>query len=199
MNRLERDNKTAAVKVHFDRQALLEFAASHFQRCEKDGVEWNGRQIRNAFQTALALGHYDRIGKLRENNLTEEQAAASKKTKWMIVRLTKANFRNIAKIAREFEEYIELLRGKDSDTARQTELRNDEYDIDTPRARKQYPGISVPSTTIRQGHSNAGSAKANTARSKRKAQKESDLEDEEEDEDDDDEEDEDEEPSREED
>ncbi|KAI9659890.1 MAG: hypothetical protein M1821_001242 [Bathelium mastoideum] len=199
MNRLERDNQKSVIKVQFNREVLLEFAESHYQRREKDGLEWNGRQIRNAFQTALALGHHDRLTILRENNLTEQQAVASGKKKWTTVKLTKANFRNIAKIAREFEDYIEQLRGKDSDIARQTEVRDDEYDIDIPRARKEYPTTSYANTSVRQGKSKASSANSTVLKSKRKTQVESDVEDEGEEEDEEDGEDEDEDQEEEED
>jgi SpoVK/Ycf46/Vps4 family AAA+-type ATPase len=57
MRRLERDNERAEIKVEFDRNQLLQFAEKHYKRRKPTGTTWNGRQIRNAFQTALALGH----------------------------------------------------------------------------------------------------------------------------------------------
>ncbi|KAL9088212.1 MAG: hypothetical protein Q9165_006339 [Trypethelium subeluteriae] len=192
MNRFERENKAATIKIQFDRESLLAFAESHFQSCQTEGLEWNGRQIRNAFQTALALGHYDRTTKLRENHITEEQAAASGKRKWMTVKITKANFRNIAKTARDFEDYIDLLRGKDSDLARQAELRDDDYDPGAPRARKEYPNMPRGKTPMNQGRSVASSSKTNAVRSRRTAYMElddEDVEDDENDEDDDEDED----------
>lgn len=139
LNRLEADNAASDVKIVFDRDALLEFAERHFEKCDRQGVTWNGRQIRNAFQTAIALGHYERISKIREAGMTPEEALKTGKKKWRTVKLTKANFANIAKTAREFEQYIETLRGSDSQNARESELRYDEFDPERPRARKQYP------------------------------------------------------------
>ena len=55
MNRLENENKSATNKILFDKEGLLEFAQRHYEKCQKEGVTWNGRQIRNAFQTAIAL------------------------------------------------------------------------------------------------------------------------------------------------
>ncbi|KAH5346816.1 hypothetical protein HBI48_189150 [Parastagonospora nodorum] len=149
LNRIEADNKTADVKVIFDKELLLEFAQRHFEQCERMGVTWNGRQIRNAFQTALALGHYERIGKIREAGMTPEEAMKTGKKKWRSIKLTKANFANIAKTAKEFEQYIEMLRGNDSQNARESELRYDEYDPERPRARKQYPAAGTAKVGVK--------------------------------------------------
>ncbi|KAF2688057.1 hypothetical protein K458DRAFT_440781 [Lentithecium fluviatile CBS 122367] len=169
LNRLEADNKSAEVKVVFDKEALLDFAQRHFDRCEREGVTWNGRQIRNAFQTALALGHYERLAKIREAGMTPEEAMATGKKKWRTVKLTKANFANIAKTAREFEQYIETLRGSDSVNARESELRYDEWDPDQPRARKQYPVAGSAKDAVHQLHANVGASRAHAGKGKKAA------------------------------
>jgi len=148
MRRLEAENEWAEVKVEFDRQKLLAFAEQHFKRREQqsEGSTWNGRQIRNAFQTALALGHASRQEALREAGKTAEWAASGgpiRRKKWMTVKLTTKNFRSIARTTREFEDYIVHLRGKDSEAARDAEVRDDDYDPDLPMkpARKNYSTI----------------------------------------------------------
>lgn len=140
LNRLEVENKTAEIKVKFNRQNLLDFAEQHFKKRQKDGKTWNGRQIRNAFQTALALSQFDRREDIKASGQTLDEAAKTGKKKWMTVKLTKANFQNIAKTMHEFEDYIVKLRGKDSDTAREGEVRDDYYDPDpnAQPARKNY-------------------------------------------------------------
>ena len=154
LGRLEADNETAEVKVVFDKVALLDFAQRHYEKCDREGMRWNGRQIRNAFQTALALGQYDRLVKIREAGMTPEEAIKTGKKKWRTVKLTKANFVNIAKTAREFEQYIETLRGSDSQNARESELRYDEFDPERPRARKQYPTAGSVREGVREMHTN---------------------------------------------
>ncbi|KAM5349960.1 hypothetical protein ACJ41O_006465 [Fusarium nematophilum] len=137
LNRIERDNKKATVKVKFDRNALLSFAKSHYRNHEKSGTAWNGRQIRNAFQLAIALGHHERDQKLAAAGLAADEAAKSGEKKWMTVRLTKDNFRNIAKTARDFEDYLHAVRGHDSEIAKHMSLRYDdriEDALDTPSA-----------------------------------------------------------------
>ena len=73
--------------------------------------------------------------------MTAEEAASSGKRKWMSVKLTKAIFQNIAKTAREFELYIGMLRGRDSERVRDEELRDDYNDPTAQPASKQYLSI----------------------------------------------------------
>ncbi|RSL48873.1 hypothetical protein CEP54_012700 [Fusarium duplospermum] len=143
LKRIDRDNKTATVKIKFDREALLSFAENHYKSHSRSKTAWNGRQIRNAFQLAIALGHHDRDNKLKKAGLTAGEAAKSGHKKWMVVRLTVDNFRNIAKTARDFEDYLHATRGHDSTIAKHMALRHDESPdefIETPSrsARKDY-------------------------------------------------------------
>lgn len=174
MNRFERDNATAEIKVNFKRDELLEFAKKHYYRHEGEGTTWNGRQIRNAFHTALALAQYERVGKLRKMDITIDEAAASGKAKLNSVRLTKAHFQNIAKTAREFELYIEMLRGKDSDKAREEELRDDYNDPIALPVRKKYPAPSGTRSRRNASHSVESSSRAGASRSVKGARVEAD-------------------------
>lgn len=125
LNRIERNNETSRVKIKFDRAALLEFAERHYRSNEERGTTWNGRQIRNAFQTAIALGHHEREKRLRAAGMTADEAAGSGQKTWMTVKLMKANFRNVAKTASEFEDYLASVRGLDSNLAKENQLRDD--------------------------------------------------------------------------
>ncbi|KAF1963596.1 P-loop containing nucleoside triphosphate hydrolase protein [Byssothecium circinans] len=173
MARIEKDNKHSDIQIVFDKEALLEFASKHFEKCRRENVTWNGRQIRNAFQTALALGHYERFDKIREAGMTPEEALATGKKKWRTVKLTKANFQNIAKTAKEFEQYIATVRGSDSMNAQELELRRDNYDPERPQARKQYPSSREAVRDLQ------SSASASRSKGKRAAKVELPSEDEE--------------------
>ncbi|KAK8112661.1 hypothetical protein PG984_013187 [Apiospora sp. TS-2023a] len=142
LNRIERENGASSIRVVFDREILMSFAERHYLRREKSGKTWNGRQIRNAFQIALALGHSQRLKMLERKGITPEQAAASGKRRLMEVKLTKANLQNIAQTTRAFDDYIQHLRGNDSVLARQTEVRDDNYDPMAPLATKDYGPIA---------------------------------------------------------
>ncbi|KAJ4360728.1 uncharacterized protein N0V89_001295 [Didymosphaeria variabile] len=180
MNRLEIDNKSTAIRIVFDKDALLDFATRHFEKCTQAGVTWNGRQIRNAFQTAIALGHYERVAKIRAEGMTPEEALATGKKKWNTVKLTKANFQKIARTASDFEEYIEKLRGNDSTTARDLELRDDDYDPHLPLARKQYPNRTPSRDDARPGQRKD---RLHSSKSKRPVREEHSMTEEDEDED----------------
>jgi hypothetical protein len=178
MARIEKDNQNAEVQVVFDKEALLDFAQRHFDKCERKNVAWNGRQIRNAFQTALALGHYERLAKIREAGMTPGEAMATGKKKWKTVKLTKANFQNIAKTAKEFEQYIATVRGSDSANAQDWELRHDNYDPERPKATNQYRSSSARES-VHQLHASAGASRSKGKRAARVEEPLSEVEDEE--------------------
>jgi hypothetical protein len=128
LNRIERNNKAEKMKVKFDRDDLLEYAINHYRQHEPLGMAWNGRQIRNAFQLAIQLGYHDLEKRLKEKGLTPPEAARHPKPKrWMTtVYLTPRNIRSIARIADEFENYLNLTRGMDREYAIDHNLRNDD-------------------------------------------------------------------------
>ncbi|KAK6068116.1 hypothetical protein SCUP515_09761 [Seiridium cupressi] len=144
LNRIERDNETRTVKVAFDRITLLAWAEAHYKTCEPTKTTWNGRQIRNAFQTAIALGRADRLKKLKEKDITEDEAERMGKPRFLRVLLTDTSFVKIAETARDFEDYLVSVRGRDAKTARDREVRDDDYDPSAPpRAQKSYKSIAA--------------------------------------------------------
>lgn len=143
LDRIERDNNSSSTQltVTFNRDQLLKFADRDFQRRQRLGKPWNGRQIRNAFNTAIGLGRYQRLRMLREKGISPEEAAASDNTQLKEIKLTKTNFKDIATVARSFEDYIQDLRGMDSDIARATRVRDDHWGTDDQIAVKDYSQI----------------------------------------------------------
>ncbi|KAH8649230.1 hypothetical protein BX600DRAFT_111809 [Xylariales sp. PMI_506] len=87
---------------------ILRFAERHFKRLQKSNFPtWNGRQIRNAFQTAIALA--------------ENEARANP---GVPIVLGKEQFKTVAEGAQEFEEYlIKTLGAPESDIAFREEWR----------------------------------------------------------------------------
>ncbi|KAI1765476.1 hypothetical protein GGR53DRAFT_529535 [Hypoxylon sp. FL1150] len=128
LDRIERDNHLRDIKVEFDRQELLEFAEEHYQEHHKKHTSWNGRQIRNAFQTAIALGQYERTAKMKKKGLTPDEALASNKKKWRVVELTRKNLDTIAETAYDFDKYMKSVH-KDTDAAlaKVEQLRDDDF------------------------------------------------------------------------
>jgi hypothetical protein len=78
-------------------------------------TQWNGRQIRNAFQTAVALAEY-------------EQNPDGKKKSFTV---SLKHFKKVVELSRKFEEYIVKAKGaKDSDIIVANQIRAPEEDED---------------------------------------------------------------------
>ncbi|KAI1736125.1 hypothetical protein F4680DRAFT_469399 [Xylaria scruposa] len=141
LERISRDNAEEEVKIVFDKQDLLAFATKHFRSQVKEDATWNGRQIRNAFQTAIALGNYDRCKRLKEEGITEADALTSSDPRHRTIKLTRAKFAKIAKSAREFEKYMQVVQGgSGSSLASENNFRRDSYgaQVSYHQAKKVY-------------------------------------------------------------
>ena len=90
---------------------ILKFDKAHYKELKDDGIgSWNGRQIRNAFQTAIALAEF----KANDKGYTPE--------------LTALEFQDVAKASKEFDSYIKItLGGGEADLARTNRVRIDDY------------------------------------------------------------------------
>ncbi|KAI0885474.1 P-loop containing nucleoside triphosphate hydrolase protein [Annulohypoxylon maeteangense] len=94
--------------LRLQEKEILEYAAKHYKHLTKqDMLPWNGRQIRNAFQTAIAIAKYE----AKDSNEPPT--------------LTVKHFRKVAKTAKEFDQYLmELSQDKDDNQiAMDQELR----------------------------------------------------------------------------
>lgn len=128
LDRIEKDNQLRDIKIEFDRNELLEFAEEHYRQHHKKRTTWNGRQIRNAFQTAIALGQYERTAKMKKKGLTPDEALASNKKKWRVVELTRKNLETIAETAYDFDKYMKSVhKYPDADLAKAEQLRDDDF------------------------------------------------------------------------
>ncbi|KAK0730880.1 hypothetical protein B0H67DRAFT_563173 [Lasiosphaeris hirsuta] len=139
LNRIAKDNETAKVKIEFDRGSLLDYASSHYHKHEQTDSTWNGRQVRNAFQTAIALGHHERLMRIKDEGLTLDQALKSSDKSLKTVRLTKRNFVKISRTARDFEDYITAIRGSDRKVAQKSQFRDDDFGKPILMPQKSYP------------------------------------------------------------
>lgn len=169
MRRLKRENQHRDIKIEFSEQSLLKWATKNFKKLDKDSGEktWNGRQIRNAFQTAVSLAHYERPEKLRNDfGMTVEQANASSDPMHKRIYLEKELFKQIADIATEFEDYLSTVRGPDQRLAMQSALRNDSYQggaegsYESVQPRKAYAALAE-----RARNPGASASKTQTTRS----------------------------------
>ncbi|KAH7110741.1 hypothetical protein EDB81DRAFT_954032 [Dactylonectria macrodidyma] len=121
---IEKENADPLVKVKidFDREDLLAWAEEHFTETEENGLStWNGRQIRNAFQTAIALASHDRLENIRKLKidkvkLPKERAKKLKKHGLNKISLQEEHFQDVSKIVHEFNDYLTEC-GNDEDKA----------------------------------------------------------------------------------
>ncbi|KAK7934752.1 hypothetical protein PG985_000247, partial [Apiospora marii] len=131
LRRINRDNRASDLKITFDERELLKFAMDDFEEHENDHSTWNARQIRNAFSTAIAMGQFDRLERIRQEEVNPEEAMASGDKSLTTIKLTRRNFIRIAKIADDFEYYMPLrARGRRRDSAHEPAARTAAYDDD---------------------------------------------------------------------
>ncbi|KAJ5938686.1 hypothetical protein N7466_001820 [Penicillium verhagenii] len=109
--------KSGPLNIDIEEKEIEKFADDLWQRnAHKPSRRWNGRQIKNAFQTAIALANW------------EYQESGAKKRPRPILRVR--HFRKVAKLAAHFDDYIsEIYDLPDVDTygelARRSEIRKD--------------------------------------------------------------------------
>lgn len=99
-------------KKHIDvnSKIIKRYAKKHYTHLEKaKRGPWNGRQIKNAFQTAIALAEFD----AKTNNEAKPV-------------LTVEHFQVVAKASEGFDEYLSRIHGTDMDRARREGQRDDE-------------------------------------------------------------------------
>jgi len=105
------------INVTVAEDEIMKFADKHYERHEKSS--WNGRQIRNAFHTAVAMAEFSARNKKTDAGYDEHKDAT--------IRVGKAEFKKIAKTAEEFEEYMEdTMNGTFRTKASKLGLRKDQ-------------------------------------------------------------------------
>ncbi|KAJ8114456.1 hypothetical protein ONZ43_g4898 [Nemania bipapillata] len=110
--------------IRIEESEILEFARSYFT--DHPSEQWNGRQIRNACQTALALAEYRAQGSSHEpvvNTMAD-------------VVLKKEDLETVSTAYLEFIKYLNKVRGKDAEKwAKLLNIRALEKDIEELKVR----------------------------------------------------------------
>ena len=101
--------KIKGTKYSLRKREIIEFSKQHFKDLSgQESGPWNGRQIRNAFQTAIALSEHEAY--LNDGN----------------PELTERHFEKVAKASSEFDKYLRLTHGRsESQMAEATKIRTD--------------------------------------------------------------------------
>jgi hypothetical protein len=87
---LERNNR----RVTIDKKQILKFAKEHYDDNEEG--RWNGRQIRNAFHTAVAMAEFDERTKTGVYNEDKD----------IPIMIGREQFEKIAHTVNEFDDYM---------------------------------------------------------------------------------------------
>ncbi|KAK7967923.1 uncharacterized protein PG986_002200 [Apiospora aurea] len=148
LRRIKRDNRNIEVKITFDEDELLGFAMEHFEKHEKDESTWNARQIRNAFSTAIAMGQFDRLERIRREEMSPDEVLASG---------NRTQLPQDRRYADDFEHYINAVRGDDAWNALNNQQRDDFFMQQQTPPRKRYnrPAYDddhAPASGRRRGH-----------------------------------------------
>ncbi|KAK4169596.1 hypothetical protein QBC43DRAFT_354874 [Cladorrhinum sp. PSN259] len=93
--------------IRIDRNEILKFADDYFMNPAHKDAKWNGRQIRNACQTALALAEF----RAHERRTHKANHAASE----IAVHLKVKDFKTVADAYLEFINYLNTLHGFDAE------------------------------------------------------------------------------------
>lgn len=121
-------------KIKIDVTEINHYVGEYFR--ENTKARWNGRQIRNACQTALALAEFDAQPQGRKYDLNATSDAK--------VHLKVSNLEIVSNAYLEFIQYLKEVHGADSEThAKESGLRALETVIAAIKAGKDIRGKSV--------------------------------------------------------
>lgn len=120
----QNESPDSNMPVHLDRKEILEFVDGHW----KDGNRWNGRQIKNAFQTAIALADWDSL-----------KGSSGGDSRLFEPQLERRHFETVSMASTHFDRYLSEVWGDDETRARMNEVREDEYYLRRGHGRKSKP------------------------------------------------------------
>jgi len=131
--------------IKYDKKDIIAFAENHYSKNEDQEATWNGRQIRNAFQTAIAIAEYDIDKKIAESKM--EPAQAAQKKKYQIATLKKSYFKKVSKATSEFDRYVRKVHSNQTDAklAHENITRFDDGSPEEEYVSRQKPQRPMPS------------------------------------------------------
>lgn len=126
LERLSNKKQRRNESMEFNENEIFAYAQHHYNATSPHAANWNGRQIRNAFQTASALAEFEAY------ELNRKRKARCAETGKVFVptdpQLKVSHFREIASASYEFDKYISETKGfTDAEIAYQEGQRMDGY------------------------------------------------------------------------
>ncbi|KAI9680202.1 MAG: hypothetical protein M1829_001439 [Trizodia sp. TS-e1964] len=139
---MERTVERKKKKIIIDEDEIMGFALDHYKSSVDKNASWNGRQIRNAFQTAAALAEFDaheeNIKRKKDENLAGQPDAYPK--------LEKKHFEVVAKASLQFDLYITETAGgfNDAERAYHNQERADQFRLGTLKSSRAVASAPLP-------------------------------------------------------
>lgn len=113
LRNIQKRVEARGVEISIEHDQILSWATEYWRRHKK--MRWNGRQIRNACQTALALAEYDAQHRTESTNLEANDRVISTIDQTVKIQLTIGHLETVAKAYLEFMRYLHEIYGKDAD------------------------------------------------------------------------------------
>ena len=106
--------------IIFSRKEIMKFSKEHWANNEPSKTNWNGRQIKNAFQTAIALAEWDFLDTQSNPKLKSDAGPL----------LEARHFQKVAEASARFDQYLNSVRNSDVYNAKSKNNRRDDF-VDT--------------------------------------------------------------------
>ncbi|EQB52527.1 hypothetical protein CGLO_07843 [Colletotrichum gloeosporioides Cg-14] len=114
IRKLEQVNELRVKKgqqpIKYDKDEIVKWAKVNWE-----SLQWNGRQIRNAFQTAIALAEFKAQSKGRARRTGDSSSSPTPRSPKRPV-LSQDTFMLIAEASTQFNDYLLQTHGQDEDT-----------------------------------------------------------------------------------
>ena len=148
LERLAKSKQTLEV----DSEEIYEYARKHYRALrDSNKTNWNGRQIKNAFQTAIALAEFE------VNNNQGKPV------------LTLEHFKIVAKVSEKFEDYLVGVHGGTEAEVAQRNIQRFDNPTDGRRESWSYNRCGMKSR--KRGNSTSSTSSENTEVEERKRRK----------------------------
>ncbi|KAK7755498.1 hypothetical protein SLS62_002430 [Diatrype stigma] len=115
----QRHQMTGEPRLVIKDDEVVEFAARHFEDHARSTGCWNGRQIRNAFQIASSLAHYEYANEVEAAGRRGQQPPAAPV-------LDRALFEKVQMSTQSFDRHMKETKGFDADLAMRGTFQNDD-------------------------------------------------------------------------
>ena len=140
LERLNERKQRRNESMSFNENEIFTYSQDHYKKTVSRGANWNGRQIRNAFQIACALAEFEAHEKNKRAKARSLQTGAA----FIPInpQLEVRHFKEIALASYEFDDYISETKGlTEAEIAHLEGQRMDEYrpSRNSMRDREQQP------------------------------------------------------------